>query len=59
MPGAVIGGLDQWATLQDGRPEQAPAQARGRDRARRAGAGSSWARGCVLANGTSDLTLVS
>ena len=28
VPGAVIGGLDQWATLRDGTPEEAVAQAK-------------------------------
>lgn len=53
VPGAVIGGLDQWRTLRDGTPEQAEAEARDAvDRTR--GLGLIVGPGCVLPTGTPD-----
>lgn len=53
VPGAVIGGLDQWRTLRDGTPEQAEAEARDAvDRTR--GLGLIVGPGCVLPSGTPD-----
>jgi uroporphyrinogen decarboxylase len=58
VPGAVIGGLDQWGVLQDGGPEAALAQAR--DALEQTGGrGVILGAGCVLPVGTSDATLVS
>ncbi len=53
VPGAVIGGLDQWRTLRDGTPEQAEAEARDAVAATR-GLGLVVGPGCVLASGTPD-----
>ena len=49
VPGAVIGGLDQWATLRDGTPAMAEAQARDAV-AQAGGTGLIVAPGCVLAD---------
>jgi uroporphyrinogen decarboxylase len=57
VPGAVIGGLSQWTTLKDGPPEAATAEAQDAI-ARTGGTGLILGAGCVLVNGTSDLTLV-
>ena len=57
MPGAVIGGLDQWTTLQDGSPEAALGQIQDA-LAQTAGRGVFLGAGCVLPVGTSDATLV-
>lgn len=53
VPGAVIGGLDQWATLRDGTPDEAVAQARDAV-AQTAGTGLIVGPGCVLAMNTPD-----
>jgi uroporphyrinogen decarboxylase len=53
VPGAVIGGLDQWATLRDGAPEDAVAQAKDA-LAQTAGTGLIVGPGCVLAMNTPD-----
>ena len=53
VPGAVIGGLDQWATLRDGTPEEAVAQARDAV-AQTGGTGLIVGPGCVLAMNTPD-----
>jgi uroporphyrinogen decarboxylase len=58
VPGAVVGGLDQWTVLQDGSPEAALAQAR-EAIAETGGHGLILGAGCVLPLGTSDATLVS
>ncbi len=58
VPGAVIGGLDQWSVLQDGSPEAALAQVQDA-LAQTAGRGVFLGAGCVLPVGTSDATLVS
>jgi hypothetical protein len=58
VPGAVIGGLDQWTALQDAGPEAALAQAQDA-LAQTAGRGVFLGAGCVLPAGTSDATLVS
>jgi uroporphyrinogen decarboxylase len=55
--GAVIGGLDQWETLKGGPPEKARAEAEDAI-AQTGGTGLILGAGCVLASGTSDLTLV-
>ncbi len=57
VPGAVIGGLDQWTTLKEGPPEQAVAQAQDAIQ-RTGGIGLILGAGCVLVNNTSDRTLV-
>jgi uroporphyrinogen decarboxylase len=58
VPGAVIGGLDQWSVLLDGSPEAALAQSR--DAVEQTGGrGLIVGAGCVLPVGTSDATLVS
>lgn len=57
VPGAVIGGLDQWSTLKDASPERATAQARDAIEQTR-GRGLILGAGCVLPSETSDLTLV-
>jgi len=58
VPGAVIGGLDQWSALQDGSAEAALAQSR--DALEQTGGrGVILGAGCVLPAGTSDATLVS
>jgi uroporphyrinogen decarboxylase len=53
VPGAVIGGLDQWATLRDGTPEAAVAQARDAV-GQTGGTGLIVGPGCVLAMNTPD-----
>jgi uroporphyrinogen decarboxylase len=53
VPGAVIGGLDQWATLRDGTPGMAEAQAKDAV-AQAGGTGLIVAPGCVLAMNTPD-----
>jgi uroporphyrinogen decarboxylase len=53
VPGAVIGGLDQWATLRDGTPEAAVAQARDAV-AQTDGTGLIVGPGCVLTMNTPD-----
>ena len=53
VPGAVIGGLDQWKTLRDGTPEQAVAEARDAV-AQTGGLGLIVAPGCVLPSNTPD-----
>jgi uroporphyrinogen decarboxylase len=53
VPGAVIGGLDQWATLRDGTPEAAMAQARDAV-AQTGGTGLIVGPGCVLTMNTPD-----
>jgi len=58
VPGAVIGGLDQWSALQDASPEAALAQVQDA-LAQTAGRGLFLGAGCVLPVGTSDATLVS
>jgi len=57
VPGAVLGGLDQWTALKDGPPESAIAQARDA-LAQTAGRGLILGAGCVLVSDSSDLTLV-
>jgi uroporphyrinogen decarboxylase len=57
VPGAVIGGLDRWETLRAGPPEKARAEAEDAIR-QTGGAGLILGAGCVLASGSSDLTLV-
>ena len=56
VPGAVIGGLDQWATLRDGSPEAAVAEVRNAV-AQTGGTGLIVGPGCVLAMNTPDETL--
>jgi len=58
VPGAVVGGLDQWATLRDGSPEEAQAQVRDAIE-QTGGRGLIVGGGCVLPSGVSDATLVS
>ena len=53
VPGAVIGGLDQWATLRDGTPEAAVAQVKDAI-AQTGGTGLIVGTGCVLAMNTPD-----
>jgi len=53
VPGAVIGGLDQWRTLRDGTPEQAEAEVRDAV-AQTSGLGLVVGPGCVLPSGTPD-----
>jgi uroporphyrinogen decarboxylase len=53
VPGAVVGGLDQWATLRDGTPAEAEAEARDAV-ARTAGVGVIVGPGCVLPMETPD-----
>jgi hypothetical protein len=54
----VIGGIDQWAVLTEGRADDALAQAR--DALEQTGGrGVILGGGCVLPMGTSDATLVS
>jgi uroporphyrinogen decarboxylase len=53
VPGAVIGGLDQWATLRDGTPEAAVAQVRDAV-AQTDGTGLIVGPGCVLTMNTPD-----
>jgi uroporphyrinogen decarboxylase len=56
VPGAVVGGLDQWRILRDGTPEEAAAQAR-EAVDETGGIGLIVAPGCVLPPGTSDETV--
>ena len=53
VPGAVIGGLDQWRTLRDGTPEQAVAEAKDAI-AQTGGVGVILGPGCVLPSNTPD-----
>ncbi|MBI4255035.1 MAG: uroporphyrinogen decarboxylase [Candidatus Rokubacteria bacterium] len=53
VPGAVLGGLDQWRTLRDGTPEQAVAQAKDAI-AQTGGLGVILGPGCVLPSNTPD-----
>jgi uroporphyrinogen decarboxylase len=53
VPGAVIGGLDQWATLRDGTPEASVAQAKDAI-TQTGGTGLIVGTGCVLAMNTPD-----
>lgn len=53
VPGAVVGGLDQWSALRDGTPESAVAQARDAV-AQTGGTGLIVGPGCVLAMNTPD-----
>jgi len=57
VPGAVIGGLDQWGALRDGTPETASAEAQDA-LAQTGGLGVILGAGCVLPSQTSDLALV-
>jgi uroporphyrinogen decarboxylase len=57
VPGAVIGGLEQWTTLKEGPPEKAKAEAQDAIR-RTGGTGLILGAGCVLVSDSSDLTLV-
>jgi uroporphyrinogen decarboxylase len=58
VPGAVLGGLDQWGALRDGSPEAALAEAR--DALAQTGErGVILGAGCVLPSGVSDATLLS
>jgi uroporphyrinogen decarboxylase len=56
VPGAVIGGLDEWGTLRDGTAEQAVAQVEDAI-ARTGGVGLILGAGCVLPSGTPDATV--
>ncbi|MBI2157920.1 MAG: uroporphyrinogen decarboxylase [Candidatus Rokubacteria bacterium] len=53
VPGAVLGGLDQWRTLRDGTPEQAVAEAKNAI-AQTGGVGVILGPGCVLPSNTPD-----
>jgi len=56
VPGAVIGGLDQWKTLRDGTPDQAVAEVQ--DAVAQTGSvGLIVGPGCVLPANTPDATL--
>ena len=57
VPGAVIGGLDQWGALRDGTPDAASAEAQDA-LAQTGGRGIILGPGCVLPSQTSDLALV-
>src|SRR5262249_11262383 len=57
VPGAVIGGLHQGGALKEGPQEKARAEAQDAI-AQTAGTGLILGAGCVLANDSSDLTLV-
>jgi uroporphyrinogen decarboxylase len=57
VPGAVIGGLDQWGALRDGTPDAASAEAQDA-LAQTGGRGVILGPGCVLPSQTSDLALV-
>ena len=57
VPGAVIGGLDQWTALKDGTPDDARAQAEDAI-AQTRGIGLVLGAGCVLLPGSSDIALV-
>ena len=56
LPGAVIGGLDEWRTLRDGTPEQATAETH-EAIAETGGTGLIVGAGCVLPMGTPDATV--
>jgi uroporphyrinogen decarboxylase len=56
VPGAVIGGLDQWKTLRDGTPEQAEAETRDAI-TQTGGLGLIVGPGCVLPANTPDATV--
>jgi len=56
VPGAVIGGLDQWKTLRDGTAEQAAGEARDAV-AQTDGTGLIVGPGCVLPMNTPDATV--
>jgi len=56
VPGAVVGGLDQWRTLRDGTPEQASAEARDAI-AQTQGTGLILGPGCVLPMNTQDANI--
>jgi hypothetical protein len=57
VPGALIGGLNQWSTLKDGTAPDARAEAQ--DALEQTGGmGIILGPGCVLPTGTSDLTLI-
>jgi len=56
VPGAVVGGLNQWGTLRDGTPEAAAAEAEDAV-AQTGGVGLVVAPGCVLPTNTPDATL--
>jgi len=53
VPGAVLGGLDQWRTLRDGTPEQAVAETKDAI-AQTGGVGVILGPGCVLPSNTPD-----
>ena len=57
VPGAVIGGLNQWTTLKDGPSEQATSEAQDA-LAQTGGIGLILGAGCVLLPESSDVTLV-
>lgn len=57
VPGAVVGGLDQWSALKDGSPDAAQAQVQDA-LAQTGGRGLILGAGCVLPGGVSDSTLV-
>jgi uroporphyrinogen decarboxylase len=57
VPGAVLGGLNQWTTLKDGSPEEAKAEAQ--DALEQTGGlGIILGAGCVLPPGHSDKTMI-
>lgn len=56
VPGAVVGGLDQWKTLRDGTPDQAVVEVQDAI-AQTGGIGLIVAPGCVLPANTPDATL--
>lgn len=56
VPGATIGGLNQWKTLRDGTPEQAAAEAQDAV-AQTSGVGLIVGPGCVLPANTPDATV--
>jgi uroporphyrinogen decarboxylase len=56
VPGAVIGGLDEWKTLRDGTPDDAGAQVEDAI-SQTAGVGLIVGAGCVLPSGTADGTV--
>ena len=57
VPGAVMGGMNQWRTLKDGSGADARAEAQDAI-AQVGGSGLILGAGCVLVNGHSDATLV-
>jgi uroporphyrinogen decarboxylase len=58
VPGAVVGGLDQWSALKETSPEAAQAQVQDA-LTQTSGRGLIVGAGCVLPTGVSDATLVS